>query len=71
MNPITLTSYGEGSAPQFNNPRFDENCGRIIQISGSNVVVETLCLYDTPAPPPDKPPVELRQSAQQWLPVPP
>jgi hypothetical protein len=62
--PIILTSYGEGSAPQFNNPRFAENCGRIIQISGSNVVLENLYLHDTPTPPPDKPPVPLQQSAQ-------
>lgn len=62
--PIVFTSFGEGPAPQFNNPRFADHCGRMIEITGSHIVVENLYLYDTPTPPPDKPPVEHRQSAQ-------
>lgn len=58
--PIVFTSFGEGPAPRFNNPRFTDHCGRIFEISGSHIVVENLYLYDTPTPPPDKPPVEWR-----------
>lgn len=63
-NPVVFTSCGQGPAPRFNNPRFADHCGRMIEITGSHIVVENLFLYDTPTPPPDKPPVEHRQSAQ-------
>jgi hypothetical protein len=62
--PVVFTSFGEGPPPRFNNPRFADHCGRMIEITGSYIVVENLYLYDTPTPPPDKPPTEWRQSAQ-------
>jgi hypothetical protein len=62
--PLVLTSFGDGPAPRLNNPRFADRSGRATEIAGSHIVVENLCFHDTPAPPPDKPPVEWRQSAQ-------
>jgi hypothetical protein len=62
--PITFTSFGEGPAPRFNNPRFAAHSGRVFDITGSHIVVENLCFHDTPTPPPDQPPVEWRQSVQ-------
>jgi hypothetical protein len=62
--PIVFTSLGDGPAPRLNNPRFADHNGRIIEITGSHIVVENLYFHDTPTPPPDKPPVEWPQSAQ-------
>lgn len=62
--PIAFTSFGEGPAPRLNNPRFADHSGRIIEITGRHIVVENLYFHDTPTPPPDKSPVEWRQSVQ-------
>ncbi len=40
--PLVLTSFGDGPAPRFNNPRFAAHSGRIIDITGSHIVVENL-----------------------------
>lgn len=62
--PIVFNSFGEGAVPRLNNARFAEHSGRIIDITGSHIVVEKLSFHDTPTPPPDKSPVEWRQSVQ-------
>lgn len=62
--PVVIGAYGRGPAPRLSNPFYSVSMGRIVDISGSHVVVENLYLYDTPTPPPDDPPQPWKESPQ-------
>ncbi|MES3020259.1 MAG: right-handed parallel beta-helix repeat-containing protein [Pseudomonadota bacterium] len=62
--PLVVGAYGQGPAPRLSNPYFSVSMGRIVEVSGSHVVVENLFLHDTPTPPPDEPPLTWKLSAQ-------
>jgi hypothetical protein len=50
--PITLAAYGSGAAPRFTNPSYSVLAGNMIQVHGSWIVIEGLCLHDgVPAAP--------------------
>ena len=44
--PITVTSYDDGTAPAFTNPDFNMMNGNVIQIKGSYVVIDGLFFHD-------------------------
>lgn len=44
--PIVFTSYGNGAAPSFTNPRFSVLNGNVIQVKGSHVVIDGFFFHD-------------------------
>ena len=44
--PITFTSYGKGTAPDFTNPDFNVLSGNVIRIEGSYIILDGLYFHD-------------------------
>lgn len=44
--PITLTGYGNGTAPDFTNPDFNVVNGNVIQVKGSYIIIDGLFFHD-------------------------
>lgn len=63
-SPIVVGAYGRGAAPRLSNPFFSVSMGRIVDVSGSHVVIENLYLHDTPTPPPDNAPLRWQDAPQ-------
>ncbi len=49
--PIVFTAYGNGPAPIFTNPSYDNLNGNAIQVKGSYIVIDGLYFYNCPKSP--------------------
>lgn len=52
--PIVITTAAGGRRARLCNPDFTNDFGRVLDVRGSNVVIENLAFFDGPVPPPDK-----------------
>lgn len=51
--PIVITTASGGGRARLCNPHFTNDFGRVIDVRGSDVVIENLAFFDGPVPPPD------------------
>jgi hypothetical protein len=51
--PIVTTTASGGGRARLCNPHFTNDFGRVIDVRGSDVVIENLAFFDGPVPPPD------------------
>ena len=51
--PIVITTAPDGGRAQLCNPDFTNDFGRVIDVRGSDIVIENLAFFDGPVPPPD------------------